>query len=395
MTKKIKILRIIARLNVGGPAIHAMLLTEALNDGQFKSILVTGEVDNSEKDMGYLARERGINPVVIPELGRNINPIKDLIALWKIYRLIRREKPDVVHTHTAKAGALGRIAAIFAGVPIKIHTFHGNIFQGYFNKLYVKLFILIEKVLAYFTTYIVVVSEQQKKDIGQRYKIAPLDKIKVIRLGLELEKFACVQPDQAGGLRKRLNIDNNTTVIGIVGRLVPVKNHEMLLDAIKQLHGHLNRKFDIKCLIIGDGEKRETLEKYAKTLSLNGDVLFCGWQKDMENIYTNLDIVALTSFNEGTPVTLIEALAAGKPVVATNVGGVSEVVENGVNGYLVSAKDAEKFSECLAGLIENPERRIKFGTKGREVVRKKFSKERLIYDIKNIYEEAAKTKCII
>lgn len=390
-----KILRIIARLNVGGPAIHTILLTEALNDDRFESILVTGQVDNSEKDMAYLARERGINPVVIPELGRNINPIKDLIALWKIYRLIRREKPDVVHTHTAKAGALGRISAILAGVPIRIHTFHGNIFQGYFSKFRVNLFIFIEKVLAYFTTYIVVVSEQQKKEIGEFYRIAPPDKIRVVRLGLELEKFACGQQDQAGRLRKRLNIDNDVITIGIIGRLVPVKNHEMFLDAIKRLPGHLDREFRIRFLIIGDGEKREGLERYAKTLNLNRDIIFCGWQEDMKNVYPDLDIVALTSINEGTPVALIEALAAGKAVVTTNVGGASEVIEDGVSGYLVPSGDAEKFSESLARLIENPEKRAEFGAKGKATVIRKFSKERLIYDIKNIYEEAVKVKCVI
>ncbi|KPK42635.1 MAG: hypothetical protein AMJ78_01815 [Omnitrophica WOR_2 bacterium SM23_29] len=385
--KKSKILRIIARLNVGGPAIHTILLTEALNNDRFESILVAGCVDRSEKDMIYLARQKGINPIIIPELGRQINPIKDLIALWKIYNLIKREKPDVVHTHTAKAGALGRVAAMLAGIPIRIHTFHGNIFQGYFNKIYVILFIFIERLLAYFTTYIVAVSETQKKEICQRYKIARLDKVKVIPLGLELEKLFTIE-SRNGYLRRELKIGDDVTLVGIIGRLVAVKNHRMFLEAIKCLSTHVDNNFNLKYLIIGDGKERPALEEYTKNLGLDGDVIFCGWRQDPENIYSDIDIIALTSLNEGTPVSLIEALAAGRSVVATDVGGVADVVEDGVNGYLVPSGDVEGFSKRLAELIEDSQKRRQFGFKGREMVRGRFSKERLIEDVKNLYESA-------
>lgn len=389
--KRLKILRIIARLNVGGPAIHTILLTEALNDDRFESILVAGRVEKDEKDMIYLARQKGVKPIIIPELRRQIHPIKDLIALWKIYKIIRHQRPDIVHTHTAKAGTLGRIAAILAGVPVRIHTFHGNIFHGYFNRIYVMVFLFIERILAYFTTYIVAISERQKEEICQRYRIAKPDKIKIIPLGLELEELFSIDSHK-GHLRDELKIAGDATVVGIVGRLAPIKNHRMFLEVAKSLSTRLDNSFDMKYLIIGDGAERPALEKYTRDARLNGDVVFCGWREDLGNVYSDLDIVCLTSFNEGTPVSLIEASAAGRPVVATNVGGVADVVIDGVNGYLVPLGDIASFSQRLSELIENFQKRCEFGLKGREIVQKKFSKQRLINDIKNLYEDCKKVK---
>lgn len=389
--KKLKIIRIIARLNVGGPAIHTILLTETLNDDQFESVLIAGQVEKDEKDMIYLARRKGVNPIMIPELGRQIHPLRDLIALWKIYKIIRYQRPDIVHTHTAKAGTLGRIAAILAGVPVRIHTFHGNIFQGYFNRIYVMAFLFIEKILAYFTTYIVAISERQKEEICQRYRIAKPDKVKVIPLGLELEELFLIDSHN-GRLRDELKIAGDATVVGIVGRLVPVKNHRMFLEVAKSLSTRLGDDFKVKYLIIGDGQERPALEEYTRDARLNGDVVFCGWREDLGNVYSDLDIVCLTSFNEGTPVSLIEASAAGRPVVATNVGGVADVVIDGVNGYLVPLGDVESFSKSLARLIEDAQKRCEFGLKGREIVQKRFSKQRLINDIKNLYEDCKKIK---
>ncbi len=385
--EKLKILRIIARLNVGGPAIHAILLTQALNNERFESILVTGQVGRAEKDMVYLAKEKGVSPVIIPELGRQISPIKDVLALWKIFMLMKREKPDIVHTHTAKAGALGRVAAVLAGVPVRIHTFHGHIFESYFNKFYIVLFLLIERILALFTKFIVVVSQAQKKEIGERYKITGPGKIKVIPLGLELEKLFPINAC-AGKLRKELGLGEDVIVVGIVGRLVPVKNHKMFLDAANLLPGLLEDKFKIKYLIVGDGEERASLEEYAKKLGLGNDAIFCGWREDMAGIYSDLDIVGLTSFNEGTPVALIEALAAGRPVIATDVGGVADVVKDGTNGYLVASGDARAFALRLADLVKDTGKRSEFGLNGRRMVREIFSKERLVRDIAGLYEDA-------
>ncbi|MFH0772263.1 MAG: glycosyltransferase family 4 protein [Candidatus Omnitrophota bacterium] len=387
MGKKIKVLRIIARLNVGGPAIHAILLTEALNNERFESILVTGHINTGEKDMSYLAKEKGIRPVVIYEMGRCISPVKDLAALWKIYKLMIREKPDIVHTHTAKAGTLGRVAAILAGVPVKIHTFHGHIFDGYFNKFAASIFLLIERALAGFTKYIVVISEAQKKQIGENYKIGYSGKLRVIPLGLELEKFFLAE-SRGGALRSEFKIDADTIAIGIIGRLVPVKNHKMFLDTFKRLKKILGNEFKLKSIIVGDGEERAALEKYASEIGIIDYTIFCGWREELSEIYADLDIVALTSLNEGTPVSLIEALASALPVIATDVGGVRDIVEDGVNGCLVASGDTEAFAKGLADLIRSPLKRRIFGKAGREKVRENFSKERLVRDISNLYEES-------
>jgi glycosyltransferase involved in cell wall biosynthesis len=384
---KLKILRIIARLNVGGPAIHTILLTEALNNGRFESILVAGQVGKTEKDMIYLAKEKGVRPVIIPELCRQVDPVKDVLALWKIFKLIKRERPDIVHTHTAKAGALGRTAAVLAGVPVRIHTFHGHIFESYFNKPCIAVFLFIERVLALLTKYIVVVSQAQKKEIGEHYKIAGPGKIKVVPLGLELEKLFLIG-GREGKLRRELGLGEDVIVVGIVGRLVPVKNHKMFLDAADLLPGLLEDKFKIKYLIIGDGEERVSLEGYAAKLGLGDDAVFCGWREDMADVYSGMDITGLTSFNEGTPVALIEALAAGRPVIATDVGGVADVVKDGINGYLVASGDARAFALRLADLVKDSGKRSEFGLRGRRMVRETFSKERLVRDIAGLYEDA-------
>ncbi|MFA5339164.1 MAG: glycosyltransferase family 4 protein [Candidatus Omnitrophota bacterium] len=388
--KKLKVLRIIARLNVGGPAIHTILLTQALNDEYYRSILVTGRVGIDEKDMGYLAREKGVEPLIIPELGRRIDPVNDLIALWKMYLIMRRERPDIVHTHTAKAGALGRAAAILAGVPVRIHTFHGHIFESYFNSLSAGIFLFIERSLAFFSKYIVVVSETQKKEIIKKYKIAGDEKVKVVPLGLELDVLSSIG-SRKGKLRNELGIGNDCVLIGIIGRLVPVKNHRMFLDACKKLFDTAGGR-DIKCIVIGDGEERTGLEGYAEKSGIREKIVFRGWKEGMADVYADLDIIALTSLNEGTPVALIEALAAGRPVVSTDVGGVKDVVEDGINGCLVASGDAAGFAKRLLELAGDPEKRDEFGRNGRRKVLQKYSKERLVKDIKALYEEALRRR---
>ncbi|MDD5072412.1 MAG: glycosyltransferase family 4 protein [Candidatus Omnitrophica bacterium] len=388
--KKLKVLRIIARLNVGGPAIHTILLTQALNDEYYRSILVTGRVGIDEKDMGYLARGKGVEPLIIPELGRRIDPVNDLIALWKMYLIMRRERPDIVHTHTAKAGALGRAAAILAGIPVRIHTFHGHIFESYFNSFSAGVFLFIERSLAFFSKYIVVVSETQKKEIIKKYKITGDEKVKVVPLGLELDVLSSIG-SREGKLRNELGIGNDCVLIGIIGRLVPVKNHRMFLDACKKLFDKAGGR-DIKCIVIGDGEERAGLEGYAEKSGIREKIVFHGWKEEMADVYADLDIIALTSFNEGTPVALIEALAAGRPVVSTDVGGVKDVVDDGINGCLVASGDAAGFAKRLLELAVDPEKRDEFGRNGRRKVLQKYSKERLVKDMKALYEEALRQR---
>jgi len=342
-------------------------------------------VEEGEKDMSYLAGSKGVKPVMVTGLGRKIDLLADVRAFVQIYRHIKDFKPDIVHTHTAKAGALGRIAAVLAGVPIRVHTFHGHIFDGYFGRVKTSIFLLVERVLAFFTRYIIVVSDAQKRDISGKYAIAGEDKVRVINLGLELEKFT--DDCYLSGIRKKFGIGTGSIVVSIVGRLVPIKNHKMLLNAARRLVVQAPG-LDVKFLVVGDGEQRPFLEGYSSEIGLGDKVIFCGWEEDMREIYAGSDIIALTSLNEGTPVAVIEAMASGRPVVATDVGGVSDVVEDSVTGYLVRSGDDAVFSEKLMELASDKLKRESFGKAGRSSVIRRYSKERLVEDIKRLYREA-------
>ncbi|MFH1698108.1 MAG: glycosyltransferase family 4 protein [Candidatus Omnitrophota bacterium] len=392
--KKIKVLRIIARLNVGGPAIHTILLTGGLDKTKFESLLIYGSLSPDEGDMSYYASDRNISTVFIPELKREIDLFNDLAAFIKIFSLIERERPDIVHTHTAKAGAIGRLAAIafklnnlFSPATLKIiHTFHGHVFDGYFGSLKTGVFILIERLLAIFTDQIITVSESVRNELIS-LGITKKSKIKVIPLGFELDRF--------------LNLplkDSPELNIGIVGRLVPIKNHRLFLDAAKKLicdNPDLNFSFKV----IGDGESRVELDKYADLVGIREKVDFLGWQKDLEQVYSELDIVVLTSLNEGTPVSLIEAMASAKAVVATDVGGVADLLgkereifiksDQGFTvrerGLLVKSGDSAAFARALTFLIKNNSLKKDMAESGRNLIKKKFTKERLIGDIQDLY----------
>lgn len=373
--KKIKILRIIARLNIGGPAIHTILLTQGLNSGEFESKLVAGAIGNGEADMMYLAQIKNVTPLIIPELGREISLKDDIAAFFKLYRLMKDEKPDIVHTHTAKAGTLGRLAALCAGVPIKIHTFHGHVLYGYFSKAKSLFFIIIERVLAIFTDKIIAVSPQIRLDLI-RFGIKE-EKIVSIPVGLELDEL----------LQLGHRNDDSGLNVGIVGRLTEIKNHRFFLQVAKEFQ---NRSLDsrLKFKIIGDGHLRSALVEYANSLGLK-NVEFKGWVKDAKKIYEELDIVVLTSLNEGTPISLIEAMAAARPVVAIEVGGVADIV-NEERGFLVAPGDIQGFVDSLDMLLKDKHARQSLGQSGREFVRSKFTKDSLIANIKQLYQLALK-----
>lgn len=390
--EKIKVLRVIARLNIGGPAIHAILLTEGLDKNNFESLLVCGNVDKDEGDMFYYAIEKNVKPCFIPELKRELDFLSDLAAFKKIYHVIKREKPHIIHTHTAKAGALGRLAGIAYNFlnPKKsiklVHTFHGHIFSGYFGKLKTNTFILIEKFLFLFTNKVLTVSESVKKELIS-LSIVKKNKIEVIDLGFELSKFLDI------AVR-----DSPILNIGIVGRLVPIKNHLLFLESAAKVIND-NPATMLKFKIIGDGQLRKDLEKYSVLLGITDKVDFLGWQREIENIYSNLDIVVLTSNNEGTPVSLIEALASAKAVVATNVGGVKDLLGDEINNYsksdagfkvlerglIVIPGNSNSFAAALTFILKNSDLRRNLGLRGRAFVKSKFSKEHLVKNIERIY----------
>jgi glycosyltransferase involved in cell wall biosynthesis len=383
MTAPIKIVRAITRLNIGGPAIHAILLTHALDDGvAFQSTLVTGVTGQREGDMLDLARARSVEPVIMPALGREISPLDDLVSLARMVQLIRKLEPDIVHTHMAKAGTVGRLAARVCGVPLVVHTYHGHVFHSYFSPLKTGVFITIERVLGLATNRIVVVGEGQRDEIAG-YGVAPLKKLVPIRLGLELGQFTQADRGRSRGqLRRELGIGSDIPLVGIVARLVPVKAHEMFFRAAVRVRAAMPQA---QFLVLGDGERRAELEALVGELGLHGSVRFLGWRRDMVNVYADLDVVALTSRNEGSPVALIEALASARPVVATAVGGVPEVVVDGVTGLTVPASDSDAFADAVIRLLNDQELAARLGAAGRQHVYPRYDSSRLADDVRTLY----------
>lgn len=378
----IRILRVIARLNVGGPAIHTILLSKLLSPERFTSTLVTGQVSPHEGDMGYLAEAHGVTPQILPELGREIHWRNDLIALWKIYRLIRRLRPAIVHTHTAKAGMVGRLAAKLAGVPILVHTFHGHVFHSYFSPLKTRIFLWIERFLGKWCDAIVTVSPKQREEI-LAYGIGDPETVRVIGLGLELQPFVN-DNGKRGTLRKELGLAPDTPLVGIIGRLAPVKGHQYFLEAAQNV---LQKDAAVHFVIVGDGELRAELEQYTRDLQIRSHVHFLGFRPNSPEIFADLDLVALSSLNEGTPVTVIEAMASGKPVVATQVGGVADLVQHERNGLLVPPKNSAALADGILRILSLPvEERMRLGENGRASVYPKYNITTLVHNIETLYE---------
>jgi glycosyltransferase involved in cell wall biosynthesis len=340
MPERVRVMRIIARLNVGGPALHVVLLTAALNDACFESVLVTGMVGPDEGDMTYAATQRGVTPLIIPALGREISPLADLHSLARLIGLMRRYRPHVVHTHTAKAGFLGRLAARLSGVPVVVHTFHGHVFHGYFGKFKSGLYIALERLAARLSDRIITLSDGLRDELVG-YRIAPTERFEVVPLGLDLGQLTSTS---LGEWRRELGVAHDAPLVGIVGRLVPVKNHALFLQMAARVRARLP---EARFVIVGDGELRADLEALAEALGLAEAVVFAGWQQDLAPIYADLDALVIASRNEGTPVSVIEAMAARVPVVATRVGGLPDLLCGGRFGALVAPDDAEAMVEAV------------------------------------------------
>jgi glycosyltransferase involved in cell wall biosynthesis len=413
-----KVIRIIARLNVGGPARHVAWLTSALAREGVDSMLVAGVVPAGEDDMTYFARAQGVEPVRIPEMSREVSP-KDLVTVWKLFRLFLRERPDIVHTHTAKAGTVGRLAGLLyrwltpsalVGRPRAcrfVHTYHGHIFHSYYGRTKTKIFLAVEKLLARTATdRIVVISPQQRREIHEQFGVGRSDQFEIVPLGLDTRAFDdwALRRDAE---RARLGATDRDVLVGIVGRLTEIKNHNLFLDAAAE---YLRERAKsavvgarrVRFLVVGDGHLRGALEMRAGALGLGADVLsFEGTRDDPENFYPAFDIVALTSLNEGTPLTLIEALANARACVATNVGGVVDLL-GGTDaqlkrhegewrlcerGVVVERADAQAFASGLRYLVEHEGVRAELGARGREFVLREHSLARLVADISKLYGE--------
>jgi len=404
--KSIRVLRIIARLNVGGPAIQAISLSSELSSEGYQTMLVCGNVDSYEGDMAYLAKDRGVKPFVIPELGREISLVNDLLSFLALLKIIKRFKPHIIHTHTAKAGTLGRLAAITMNMVSPsskririVHTFHGHAFHSYFNTTKVSIFILIERLLAKFTDRIVVISALQKYDICHGFRIAKALRVRVIPLGFDLSRFRDCEKYRETVRGEYLSKEfPDTFLVGIIGRLTEVKNHSLLLRAVKYLKNHGGRLGRFRFLIVGDGELKSKLQNEAIKLGVRDAIVFTGWRRELAPIYGTLDAIVLTSRNEGTPVAVIEAMAGGRPVVATDVGGVrdlfkgvGELTSHGFllteNGILVPPENEEVLANAFLFLLENKEMFSQMARNSTNFVYKKYSLQRLLDDIMVLYDE--------
>jgi glycosyltransferase involved in cell wall biosynthesis len=417
-----RIVRIIARLNVGGPARHVAWLTAALRAAGHESVLVAGTVPPGEEDMTYFARALGVEPVHIAEMSREISP-KDALTIWKLYRLFVSLRPEIVHTHTAKAGTVGRVAGLLyrwltpkalIGRPRAcrfVHTYHGHVFHSYYGRRKTRLFLAVERVLARIATdRIVVISPQQFREIHEEFGVGRTAQFAVIPLGLDTRAFDGWR-ERRGAAREEFGVrDEETLLVGIVGRLTEIKNHRMFLDAAaKYISGRDERR--VRFVVVGDGHLRSELEAYARELGIVDCVMFTGTRRDPENFYPALDVVALTSLNEGTPLTLIEAMANARAVLSTAVGGVVDILgapveasaSEGVRagsvvsaagaytvcerGVRVASGDSTGFAAGLARLLGDGELRRELGARGRFFVERNYSVERLVADVTKLYEE--------
>jgi glycosyltransferase involved in cell wall biosynthesis len=400
-----KVIRIIARLNVGGPAKHVVWLTDGLDKARYQTLLVSGRVPPGEGDMGYFAEQSGVSPYFIPEMSREIS-LNDVATVWKLYRLFRREKPDLVHTHTAKAGTVGRVAGLLYCFGRSrncrfVHTYHGHIFHSYYGPLKTRLFVTIERILARLVTdRIVVVSEQQRDEICTNFGVGRPGQFRVIPLGLDLKKFD--QPrERREKFRDELRVADNIALVGIVGRLTEIKNHALFLEAVREFKKRFDSRL-VRFVIVGDGTLRQRLDDQCRSLGLSDDVIFAGERNDPEYFYPAMDLVALTSLNEGTPLTLIEAMANARAVISTGVGGVVDllgtVVEDGgfkicQRGVSVTSGDAQSFAAGLHRLVSDETLRADLGARGLEFVKSHYQKERLLKDIEGLYDDLLKTPC--
>lgn len=388
---KIKVLRVIARLNIGGPAIHVVLLSAGLDRARFESLLVSGSENPGEGSMLDYALSHGVQPAIIPEIvGEFSLGPRELKALVRLYRLMRRERPQVVHTHTAKAGFVGRLAARLACVPVVVHTFHGHVLHGYYGPRKTQLLRRMERALAGLSDCLITVSEQVKRDLVT-YGVAAADYIRVISLGLELDPF--LKSDRYhGAFRRELQLKGLERLVGIVGRIFPIKNHHLFLDAAALV---AREDPAARFVIVGDGILRPELERHAREIGIADRVIFTGWRRDLPDIYADLHVLTVTSNNEGTPVSAIEAMAAGCPVVATRVGGLPDLISEGKTGYLVPPGNASAVATTVLRVLHQPEMARCMGETARQVARERFSAPRLISDMEQLYLELLGRKRVI
>jgi len=391
----LKIAQVIARLNIGGPAVAVVSASNGLSLKGHHVTLLAGDVPQGEASMEYLAEDSGLMLTRIAGMSRQLSLWNDLISFWRLLRLFRSQRPDVVHTHTAKAGVLGRLAAILTRVPVRIHTFHGHVFRGYFPWAISRLIVVVERWLACHSDCIIAISESQKRELADEFRIAPAHKIVTIPLGCELHQFLSISERRhvIGPLR----VSPRENRVGWIGRLTPIKDPQLFLESVDSMREHPETRY----FMIGDGELRAACDQMISAQEMDDRVSIVGWQRHLEEWYAKLDLIVLTSINEGTPVVLIEAMASGRPFVAVDVGGVRDLMVGDAvhvnqlkvfrNGILVP-RDPKSIAQAITYLLDDEDRRAEMGHAGRDFVRQRFSKERMTQDLEALYLRVLRSK---
>lgn len=376
-----RVLRIINRFNLGGISYNVAYLTRYMQP-EFETLAIGGPPLPHEESSVFIFESLGIKPLILEKMGREIHPLSDYSVYKQIRQIIREFKPDIVHTHAAKAGALGRWAAYKEKVPVIVHTFHGHVFHSYFGPLRTGFYKNIERSLAKKSNAIIAISEKQKMELTEEHNICAPDKIKVIPLGFDLDHFHENKEEKRKSFREKYDIPEETLVITILGRIVPVKNHKLFLRAVAELSNSYQEPF--LALVVGDGPERGELERLCAEMNITSKVKFTSWIKEADQVLAASDIVALTSHNEGTPVSLIEAQAAGIPVVSTRVGGIEDIVSPDT-ALLSETGNLQAFSQNLIRLAKDKALREHFEKSGWENVGTKFHYKRLVKDMTNLY----------
>jgi glycosyltransferase involved in cell wall biosynthesis len=389
MAERIRVLRVIARLNMGGPAHHVGLLSGLLDPERYETVLLHGEVGAGEAALSITADRLGVDRGTVPGLRPELRPFDDLRALVWLVRRIRADRPDIVHTHTAKAGMLGRLAAVLAGRPrpIIVHTYHGHVLEGYFGALRNALYRGLERGLGRISDVLIGVSQATVDDLV-RLRIAPRSKFRVIPIGLDLDPFIEPPAGAREEFRQEAGLGQEEVLVSYVGRLAAIKRIDVMLRTLARAR---QLGAPVRLALVGDGERRAELETLAADLGVSEHVWFAGYREDVAPVAAGADLALLTSDNEGTPVSLIEAAAAANPAVATAVGGVADVVTH-ETGILAPAADYDRLGAALAELALGADNRRHMGETAREHVRNRFSAERLVKDIDDLYRELIGTR---
>lgn len=374
-----RLLRIITRMNIGGPATHVIVANRGLDERGWETLLVFGTVEPDEAEVALpavsIAMER------VPALSRPVRPIADLRAAAAIARIVRRYRPDVIHTHLSKAGQIGRTVAMAMSRAVRVHTFHGTVFGSYFGAAASGAIVRAERLLGERTHAIVALSDRQRDELV-RYRIAPPERIHIIPLGLNLERFGTArETDARPKARSALGIAPDEVVVAAIGRLVPIKRLDRLIDAFAVVAARVPTA---RLYLVGDGSEREALRARVVGERLEGRVTFVGWSAATPDWYAASDVVALTSDREGTPLAVIEAAAAGRPVVATDVGGVADIVVDGSTGFIVPASDVAALADRLTRLATDPVLRATLGQAAPGHAAG-YTADRLVSDLDRLY----------